>query len=325
MLGGSRFGSDGNAYSAKLRRLMSILSSLLPYRQASELFFELSGERISVIQFERVANDVGRRFEAIESELSSLALNRDSLESDESPENLYVSVDGAMVRIGNEWRECKVAAVFDGTVADDGSPRQGQTTYQAGIWDAADLGERAYLEAQRRGLSAAKRLVVLGDGAKWIWNQSDTHFPDAIEILDWYHACEHLWEVAREFHGDGKERCRKWVDVQKGLLMGNKVGVVIGNIGKLKARTKRQVKVQKTNLGYFRHNRKRMRYGTYRKQGLFIGSGTVESACKHLVQQRFKGAGMRWSEHGFKHLMAIRIAWKNNRFDKHWKQYKKAA
>ena len=325
MLGGSRFGSDGNAYSAKLRRSMSILSSHLPYRQASELFFELTGERISVVQFERVANDVGRGFEAIESDSSSRTLNKCSCESDLSPENLYVSVDGAMVRIENEWRECKVAAVFDGTVGDDGSPRQGQTTYQAGIWDAADFGERAYLEAQCRGSSNAKRLIVLGDGAKWIWNQSDTHFPDAIEILDWYHACEHLWEVAREFYGEGKERCRNWVDAQKGLLMGNKVGVVIRNIDKLKARTKRQTKVQKTNLGYFRRNRKRMRYGTYRKQGLFIGSGAVESACKHLVQQRFKGAGMRWSNDGFKHLMAIRTAWKNNRFDKHWSQYKKAA
>ena len=325
MLGGSRFGADGNAYSSRLRRLMSILSSHLPYRQASELLLELTGERVSVCQFERVVCDVGRGFEAIESDSSSRALNRCSYESEESPEHLYVSIDGAMVRIENEWRECKVAAVFDGRVDDNGSPRQGQTTYQAGIWDADDLGNRAYLEALRRGLGDAKRLVVLGDGAKWIWNQSDTHFPDAIEILDWYHACEHLWEVAREFYGDGTERCRRWVDAQKGFLMGNKVGVVIRNIDKLRARTKQQVKVQKTNLGYFRRNRKRMRYGTYRKQGLFIGSGTVESACKHLVQQRFKGAGMRWSKDGFKHLMAIRTAWKNNRFEKRWLQYKKAA
>jgi hypothetical protein len=193
------------------------------------------------------------------------------------------------------------------------------------VWNADELGNRAFYEARVRGSERARRVVVLGDGAKWIWNQSDTHFPDAIEIIDWYHACEHLWEVGREFYGDGTERCRRWVEAQKGFLMADKVGVVVRNIEKLRPRTKRQVKARDTNLGYFRNNRKRMQYGTFRKQGLFIGSGAVESACKHLVQQRFKGAGMRWTSGGFKRLMAIRTALKNRRFDQLWHQYKKAA
>lgn len=325
MLGGSRFGDDGSSYSPSLRRLMSILSSHLPYREASELLFELTGLHVSVCQFERVVEEVGGCFETIESSSVTDALKRSSHLSEASPDDLYVCIDGAMVRIVNEWRECKVGAIFDATADADGSPHRGVTTFQAGVWDADELGNRLYLEASRRGLSNANRVVVLGDGARWIWNQSDTHFPRAIEILDWYHACEHLWEVAREFYADGTDRCREWVEMQKRLLMNDEVRTVIQDIEGLEPHTKQQQQVRKTNIGYFKRNRQRMKYKTYRKKGLFIGSGAVESACKHLVQQRFKGAGMRWSQNGFKHLIAIRTAYKNNRFDELWDKYKKAA
>ena len=122
-------------------------------------------------------------------------------------------------------------------------------------------------------------------------------------------------EVGREFYGDGSDRCRGWVEAQGGFLVGDKVEIVIRNAEKLRPRTKCQVKVRQTNLGYFQHNRDRMRCGTFRKEGLFIGSGAVGSACKHLVQHRFKGAGMRLSRDGVKHVMAIRAASRNRGFE----------
>jgi hypothetical protein len=265
---------------------------------------------------------VGGEFEASEERAMSRSLKGRHQQAEDAPDDLYVCIDGAMVREDGEWRECKVGAVFDGRVGDGGQPQRGETTYQAGVWDSEELGRRVYHEARRRGSDSASRLVVLGDGAKWIWNQSEYHFGDAIEIIDWYHACEHLWEVSREFYEDGSEQCRRWVELQKSLLMSDRVEHVVQNIENLTPRTKRQTEIQRTNLGYFNGNRERMRYGRFRKQGLFIGSGSVESACKHLVQQRFKGAGMRWKKNGFKNLMAIRTTYRSNRFQQAWDLYK---
>ena len=318
-----RLGDGNESCSFALRRVMSILGSETTYRAASELLRELTGQDVSVSQFERVAGAVGAHFEASEEHEVSRSLKGCRDTSIESPDDIYVCVDGAMVREDEEWRECKVATVFDAIVNEEGEPEQGKASYQAGVWASDELGRRMYHEARRRGLERAGRLVVLGDGARWIWRQSDLHFGDPIEIIDWYHACEHLWEVSREFYGDETERCRRWVDSQKGFLMTDRVEVVIHNIEKLTPRTKRQTDIRRTNLGYFGDNRERMRYGTFRKQGMFIGSGAVESACKHVVQQRFKGAGMRWKKEGLKHLMAIRLARKSNRFEQAWKQYKK--
>jgi hypothetical protein len=301
---------------------MSILGSEMPYRAGSELLKELTGQDVAVSQFERVIGEVGGDFEACEERAMKRSLKGRGEVSSESPEDLYVCVDGAMVREDEEWRECKLGAVLDAVVDEQGEPRVGKTSYQAGVWDADELGQRVYHEARRRGSELAGRLVVLGDGARWIWNQSGHHFPDAIEIIDWYHACEHLWEVGREFYGDGTDRCCRWVEAQKDFLKEDRVEVVLRNIEKLRPGTKRQTDLRRTNLTYFDGNRERMRYGRFRSEGLFVGSGFVESACKHVVQQRFKGAGMRWKKTGLKCLMAIRVARKSQRFEQAWNLYK---
>ena len=156
------------------------------------------------------------------------------------------------------------------------------------------------------GLSGATQVVVLGDGAVWIWNLAAEHFGERIEIVDYYHASEHIWVLAHAFYGEGTAKTKRWAQRQCRRLLRQGTGPLLRALGAIKGARSEVASVLGRERGYFRKNAARMEYPTFREQGLPIGSGAVESEAKRLVQQRLKRPGARWSDSGAQAVLNLR-------------------
>lgn len=222
----------------------------------------------------------------------------------ERPEVLTMSADGVMVHCDGAWTEMKCASFI--------SQEYGRSTI-ATMEKSEKFGELMYLEAVRRGLLRAGRVVFVADGAVWIWNLVAHHFPEAVQIVDWYHAVEHLWNVANAWYGKGSKKAENWVKRNKARLMEDGADRVISSIKQWKPSTEDHIKIKRENLHYFTTNAHRMMYATFKKNGYYIGSGSVESACKQYGQGRLKGAGMRWKKPGIEAIAHLRSAVLNKR------------
>ena len=139
------------------------------------------------------------------------------------------------------------------------------------------------------------------------------HFPDAVEIVDWYHAVEHLWVVANACYGQGSLKAKNWVARNKARLMEDGADRVISSIKQWKPDAEDHIKIKRENLHYFTTNHYRMMYATFKLNGFYIGSGSVESACKQYGHGRLKGAGMRWKKPGIEAIAHLRSAVLNRR------------
>jgi len=170
--------------------------------------------------------------------------------------------------------------------------------------EAETFGWHLWQEAARRGVLEAAEVVVVGDGAHWIWNMADTHFPGATQILDWYHASTYVWEAASAIWGERHPQREAWAQRQLDLLWDGQVEQVLVELAQ------RQTAGEDVTaaLTYYTTHRKRMAYAAYRARGLQIGSGSVESACKQLVSARLKQAGMIWDAPGAEAVATVR-AW----------------
>ena len=197
--------------------------------------------------------------------------------------------------------------------------------YVATLEKAEGFGQLLWQRAQAAGLEQAGSIVCMGDGASWIWNLVAMHFPGALEIVDFYHAVEHLWAVGEALWGN-RDTClatRSWVRRYRKRLKQGRVDLVIGAMerGQSLKRGSLSLEAAKTvrlNLEYFRTNRDRMQYGRYRKLGLPIGTGAVEGSCKFVVQSRFKRPGSRWSHEGLGRMLALKLVRLNGRWESLW-------
>jgi hypothetical protein len=226
-------------------------------------------------------------------------------------------------------REVKVGTVFTHRPPEKPDQRPmrdyGSTSYIAEIVSAPEFGTLLRAEALRRGIAKAKVVVFLGDGAVWVWKLARINFPNAIGILDYYHACEHLTLLADALYGEGsalaKRRSRQW---RKALLK-DKISQIIAQAkSDLPSRAQGR-RLAKKQIAYFERNRTRMTYQTFREAGYFIGSGVVEAGCKTVVGQRLKNSGMLWSRKGANHLLTIRCALLSGWFDSFWKDHNSTA
>ena len=219
-------------------------------------------------------------------------------------------------------REIKLGAVFMQTQTDEeGLPVRDQAaTTDVGRFESApDFGIRFRAEARRRGLAQAGKVVFLGDGAPWIWELARVNFPMAILILDLYHALEHLHELCAGLYGQDSPCAQQMADTWTTMLKNDQVGEVIAA-----ARRRLQDLNRPPNdplakqIAYFEHHQDKMRYKTYRDQGLFYGSGVVEAGCKSVIGKRLKESGMFWTEAGATSVLNLRLALKSNRWDECW-------
>ena len=178
------------------------------------------------------------------------------------------------------------------------------------------VAQRAQREARRRGFDAAPRRVVLGDGAEWIWNLAGEQFPGAIEIVDLYHAKQHLCDVAKAIYGAGTDLATLWARDRRDELDQGRLSALVAV---LRPHTKTTDEARKC-IHYLIRNRRRMRYPRFRARGLCVSSGVVEAGCKHTIGARLKRAGMRWTVAGANAIIALRCCKLSGRFEDFWER-----
>jgi hypothetical protein len=214
-------------------------------------------------------------------------------------------------------REAKMGCIFTQTAVDDeGHPVRDSdsTTYFGAIETAEDFGHRLYGEAVQRGVQGAEQVVVIGDGAKWIWNLAGLNFPGAIEIVDLFHAKEHVWELIKQLELDEKARLcykKEWY----ALLEHGDITELTKKFAAFHATGDEQQKQIDREIGYFSDNAERMQYEKFKGMGLFVGSGVIEAACKNVIGKWLKQSGMHWSLSGANNIIALRCAVLSGSFD----------
>lgn len=233
------------------------------------------------------------------------------------PPRLYVAMDGVFAHLqAQQWREIKVGCCFETqtrpnrTRPDQCVIRALNPTYLAVLTEAAQFGDLLWAEAARRGVLDAAEVVVVSDGAHWIWNLASTHFPGATQILDWYHASQYVWTAATAIWGETGAQRDTWAHQQRDRLWDGQVAQVLDE---LIAHQANGADVAAA-ISYYTTHQTRMDYAAYRARGLQIGSGSVESACKQLVTARLKQAGMIWSADGAEAVATVRAWLKSDRW-----------
>lgn len=244
-----------------------------------------------------------------------------------SDQRMGVSMDGASVNIRTEgWKDVKIGVVFEIAVSPTKDKETGEmvdlahavhNSYVAHLGGPEVLGEKTWTEAHSRGWEQAQDTLVVGDGAPWIWNQASLHFGQSRQVVDWYHAKEHLIAAARLLKPDGAAAYTRWLNSRETLLYQGHADKIADELEK-KARTGAANPAELlTAAGYFRTNHQRMNYIEMREEEWPIGSGMVESGAKQF-KARFAGPGMRWSRSGAENLLPIRTAVLSGRFDQMW-------
>jgi hypothetical protein len=283
------------------------------HRRAAEAFCELTGVGIGKSTLQRLCVEVGRQMVAQQAAEARAMVEVPQHDEGEKrkvvtpdSEVMSVSSDGVMLHLCEEgWKEVKIASISAVEQTDAGSTLT-KHSYRAGLWEAATYGQHLWAEACQRGLEKAKTVVCVSDGALWIWNLMFMCFAYRIEILDWWHAVQRLWTIA---HGClAADDAKVWVAAQQQCLAHSDLRHLFRQVRLLYPRGTPLPDDVRQALAYLFSNRQRMRYRLFRQAGYPIGSGTVESACKVVVQQRMKQAGMRWSRSGAQAMLALRCA-----------------
>jgi hypothetical protein len=304
--------------SAGLTAWLAELGAGATFAPAAALLERLTGLRVSDETVRQQAERQGAEHEAAQqAAIGHVQATQEAAEPvSAAPGLLVVQADGVLVRYADGFHEVKV-----GLVAGWEGGRLVAPSYVAAREPAAAFGPRLLAEAARRGaldvvgwegprttpgLAVLRRVVVLGDGAPWIWHLAAEYFGDRIEIVDWYHASQHLWALAHALYGTGTEAAQRWVTARLQELAEHGAAAVLQAFRKLRPTTAAGREALRVERGYFRTNEARMDYPRFRAAGWPIGSGAVESAARHLVQLRLKRPGARWSAAGGQAILALR-------------------
>jgi hypothetical protein len=299
-------GIGNSNYSPGVIALTSEVAAGFPFEVSEDFLARRFGLDLCYKQVQRLAERTGAVVAQTEmAQAARVLAGEEELVVEQCPSVLTLGADGLRVHSDGDWTEMKCGSFL--------SEEHGRSTV-ATMERSEKFGQLLYLEAARRGVHNADTVVFVSDGAVWIWNLVAHHFPIAVEIVDWYHVTQHLWEIAHAWHGEGK-KADAWVKQNKARLMEDGVERVISSIKQWHPSDEQGQKVKHENLHYFSTNAKRMLYATYEANGFYIGSGSVESACKQYGQGRVKQAGMRWKRPGIEAIAHLRSAVLNKRTD----------
>jgi len=326
------------SWTVGVQEAVSLLSCESGFATVSDQMSRLLGVSISAKTVQEVAEAIGQRAkQMLDQEVNGENTGRPSAlvpRSAKIPETLIVATDGCVARQRDGWHEVKVATLYPKESRCNSSSGRGrllEKSYFATLENAEQLGWALRVCAKAWGEEGIRRVVCMGDGAAWIWNQAELHFPGAIEIVDFYHAAQHLWEVAEGLWGDRHTSVatRSWARRYRRYLKEGRIDLVLAAIergwsqrqGRLSAEAAKSVRL---NLAYFRRNEHRMRYARFRQMKLPIGTGAVEGSCKFVVQSRFKRPGSRWSKDGLSSMLALKLLRINQRWELLWPHLKAA-
>jgi hypothetical protein len=321
----AELGAAGASLSPGLAAMNDRAAAAVPFREAAGLLEDLAGVRLTVKRVERAAEASGAAAAAAVRERAALITARKlaPLPPAPLPDKLYAAIDGTGIPVtaretagragkGEDGRarirEVKLAVFFTQDKLDkDGYPvrDRGSESYLATFEPAAAFGNLVKAEGIRRGADQVRQLTILGDGAPWIWNIATAKFPEATQIVDLFHAREHVHDLARRLEFMLGDQNEEWLAARlEDLDYGDVDGICkAARVYPLEGVKKEEID---TALGYFENNAPRMRYHWFRQCGLFVGSGLVEAGCKSVLGHRLKRAGMHWTVNGADAIAALR-------------------
>ncbi|MCL4461467.1 MAG: ISKra4 family transposase [Nitrospirae bacterium] len=324
-------GVENTAYTPATLRKIGVVAALVSFEESEELLRSLAGLRIPAKQVERAAEALGTEMIADEQAVADP-------EPAPRPEVVYTGWDGTGVpmrpdevagRPGKQedgsakTREAKLCLTWTASQTDDrGVPvrDEGSVRYAGGILGAAsrdtdaapsDFAQLVLRESRRTGFDTARTQVILGDGAPWIWNIASEHFPNAVQIVDLFHAKEHLSTVAKAIFDPKTPEYACWVQARHDELEAGQTSALIAALSVYQSRFPEAQKC----IGYLKTNQKRMDYLSFRARGFCVSSGVVEAGCKRIVGARLKRGGMHWSENGANAIIALRNYKLSGRFE----------
>ncbi len=328
-------GLDNTSLSPATTRMVGSAAALASFAEASSLLAELAGVRVEAKQVERVAEGLGR----------AIADDERGVVEREQPgaSTMYLGMDGTGVPVRRQETEGRQGKQSDGSAKTregklvlvwtaesrnrEGQPMRdpGSVSYSGAIESAASrdtdpepaaFARRVWREAERRGFGFARRRVILGDGAAWIWNLANEQFPGATQVVDLFHAKQHLSQVSKALHGTDPQRAQVWTQARWDELEG-------GRLADLTAALREHAGIceeARQCADYVERNRERMRYAQFRARGLCVTSGVVEAGCKVAVGLRLKQAGMHWSVGGANSILALRCCKLSGRYEDFWER-----
>ncbi len=329
---------EGTELSPGVRRMQAVVGQEAPFDHGRQQMKLLADLEVTTKSVERTAEAIGENIATREQEEIQRAVQLDlPMVMGEAVPILYVQMDGTGIPVvkketagrqgktegqPSHTREVKLGCVFTQTAWDKkGFPLRvpDSTTYTGAIETAEEFGKRIYVEAWKRGWSRAENKVVMGDGAEWIWNLAAQHFPGAVQIVDLYHARQHLWELARRLHPNDAGNQKAWMKLhQRRLLDKGKIEKLVEALRSIVSTNPEVVEKIRIEADYFGTNAKRMRYPKFRRQHLFVGSGVIEAGCKTVIGSRLKQSGMFWTVRGANAIIALRCCHLNGRFEDDW-------
>ena len=327
-------GLEGSSLSPALMRMVGAVAAMVSFQESSQLLEELAGVEVGAKQVQRSVQALGEQVAGYE---------RQTREPDSGlplPSTLYLGLDGTGVpmrstevqgRVGKQpdgsarTREAKLCTVWSAEGRDaQGRPQRDpdSVTYTAAIESAAtrdtdpqlsEFAQRVEREAQRRRFRRARRQVVLGDGARWIWNVAGEIFPEAVQIVDRFHARERLHRLSKSLYAD-RQSAQEWAQQRCGELDAGQIETLLSVLATETA----HLPEGKAAGTYFQENRDRMRYAQFEAQGFCTSTGVVEAGCKNAIGARLKRSGMHWSVRGANSIMALRCIRLSGRFEDFW-------
>jgi hypothetical protein len=331
-------------FSPGVRRMQALVGQQAPFEHGREQLKLLAGLEVTTKSIERVAESIGADIARQEQHGIDRAVQLDlPIIVGEPVPILYVQMDGTGVPVVKKetagrkgkldglpahTREVKIGCVFTQTTWDEEGYAlrdPDSTTYTGAIENAEQFGKRLYVEAWKRDWSRAEKKVVIGDGAEWIWNLAKEHFAGAIQIVDLFHARQHVWDLARLLYPNDTKRRHAWVGLhQKRWLDQGKIAKLVASLRTIQTADADLAKKIRNEADYFATNAARMKYPKFRKQHLFVGSGVIEAGCKTVIGHRLKQSGMFWTVKGANSILALRCSHLNGRFEDYWESRRAA-
>jgi hypothetical protein len=329
----------GETMSPGLAKMSARAGAAVPFAPGAGLVGELAGITLTSRRLGRHAEADGTAAAAaIQAQAVAITARQViPLPPAPLPDKLYIAIDGTGVPMmaaeteGREGkgedgkahtREVKLCCCFTQTTVDeDGRPVRdpASSSYLATFAPAAGFGVLMAAEARRRGAGHVRQLTILGDGAHWIWNLASQYFPEATQIVDLYHAREHLHDLGKLLAFMLGDHHASWLAERSAELDDGDIPALLSAAREFPL-TGMKGEALDTALGYFETNAPRMRYKHFRSHGLFVGSGAVEAGCKAVIGQRLKLSGMHWSQPGATGILTLRCQQASGRWEEIWKQ-----
>lgn len=302
--------------SRGMAKLMAMAGITVSFSEASKQLKEYLLVSVSPNTIRKETIEAGERQREIEAQEKGRSQDREALQRREReinpesvPKRMYGSLDGAHAPIEEGWREMKTLCWYE-TEAVYGAKEHRATKirYRSDISPAAEFGQLLWASGVEYLADKAKELIFVCDGAAWIWKLVEHYFPKAVQIVDWYHACQYLYPIADAVFGAQSEQAEAWITETESLLWVGDIQEVLTACRQYRKHPSAHT-VVKDALSYYTNNASRMDYARFRDAGYYIGSGTVESACKQIVSLRLKRAGARWTENSAVATAKARAAW----------------